>query len=127
MDNANNSGSFWDFNWFTSEWAQASAMFLGAMVSGIQAYDSHKMQKQASQEQKDAQLRAAQEQKAADIRAETQRLEALKTNQTATDYGDIWGADSNKFVDAAQKLSAGTGSFDTDDDETNPFYYRGLL
>jgi hypothetical protein len=81
----------------------------------------------AREKQEEAQAKAEREQKAADDRAEKQRLEALAANQEATDYGNIWGADSAKYADAAQKLSAGTGSFNTDEDETNPFYQRGLL
>ena len=81
----------------------------------------------AANAQKQAQLAAEAQQKAADERAEKQRLEALAANQTATDYSNVWGTDSAKYADAAQKLSAGTGGFDTDEDETNPFYTRGLL
>lgn len=78
--------------------------------------------------QRHAEERAKEAQEKSDANAEKQRLEALAANQTDTDYGNIWGVDNaNKFSDAAQKLSAGTGSFDTDDDDENPFYTRGLL
>lgn len=110
-----------------AEWVMAGAALLGAGVSGYEASESQRLQEEALDKQKEAQRKAENEQKAADEKAEMERLEALASNQTATDYGSVWGVDSNKFVDAAQKLSAGTGSFDTDDDETNPFYYRGLL
>ena len=78
-------------------------------------------------EQKKAQAQAEEKQRIADERAEKQRLEGLVANQTATDYGNIWGTDTAKYADAAQKFSAGTGDFNTEDEETNPFYARGLL
>lgn len=109
------------------DWIGAAAMLASAGVSTYSAIESNKIQEEAYDKQKDAQNQAAEEQRKADESAERERLEALAANQTATDYGNIWGADSARYVDTAQKLSAGTGSFDTDDDETNPFYYRGLL
>lgn len=110
-----------------SEWVAAGAA-VASLIAGVTtgAID-YTAQKHTMAEQKAAQEKAERTQKEADDRAEKQRLEALAANQQATDYGNIWGADSAKFTDAAQKLSAGTGSFDTEDDETNPFYYRGLL
>lgn len=109
----------------------ASALIYSSLISTATAagqwWASHEAQEKANWEQKQAQGRAEEKQKAADEKAETQRLEALKTNQTATDYGNVWGTKANNYADAAQKLSAGTGSFNTDDEETNPFYAKGLL
>jgi hypothetical protein len=87
----------------------------------------HNAAEHAAEDQKAAQEEATRKQKEADENAERQRLEALSASQSATDYGSVWGVDSAKYADAAQKLSAGTGSFKTDDDETNPFYARGLV
>ena len=98
-----------------------------AAASGTAAYVQHEDAKEAEWDQKQAQKKAEAEQKAADERAEKQRLEGLQKQSTATTYGDVWGTDSKKYADAAQKLSAGTGSFNTDDEENNPFYTRGLL
>lgn len=98
-----------------------------ALMSLYQGHESMEMQKEAQQEQKKAQLTAVKEQKEAENKAETERLEALAGNQQATDYSNVWGIKGSNFADAAQKLSAGTGSFDTDDDEENPFYTRGLI
>lgn len=103
-----------------------SSLIAAGTTTGSAAYTHHE-QKQALEAQEEAQANAQREQKAAEDRAEKKRLEALAANQTATDYGNVWGTDSAKYADAAQKLSAGTGSFNTDDDETNPFYTRGLL
>lgn len=100
---------------------------ISAAASGTTAYMQHEDAKEAEWDQKQAQKKAEATQKAADERAERQRLEGLKKQSTATDYGNIWGTDSKKYADAAQKLSAGTGSFNTDDEENNPFYTRGLL
>lgn len=100
---------------------------ISAGTTAAQASAAHDAQKGAAWEQKQAQERAERKQKEADDNAERKRLEALAANQTATDYGSVWGVDSNKYADAAQKLSAGTGSFNTDDEEDNPFYTRGLL
>lgn len=97
------------------------------LVGTASAVDAHEQAKDAQHEQEKAQRKAEAEQKESDEKAEKQRLEGLKTNAEKTDYGNIWGADSAKYADAAQKLSAGTGSFDTDDNETNPFYQKGLL
>lgn len=110
-----------------AEWVGAAAMLASAGVSAYSVSESQRLQEEAMDKQEEAQKKAEAKQTEADYMAEKRRLEALAANQTATDYGSVWGVDSNKFVDAAQKLSAGTGSFDTDDDETNPFYYRGLL
>ena len=110
-----------------ADWVMAGAALASLATSATQGVVSYNAQKHAKEDQEKAMVEAEQKQKAADDAAEKQRLEALVANQTATDYGNVWGVDGNKFVDAAQKLSAGTGSFDTDDDETNPFYQRGLL
>lgn len=110
-----------------AEWVTASAMLLSAGAATYGAIESERLQEDSLKAQKKAQNEAAEEQRVADENAERERLEALAANQTATDYGNIWGADSAKYADAAQKLSAGTGSFNTDDDEQNPFYQRGLL
>lgn len=110
-----------------ADWVGAAAMLLSAGVSGYSAYRSQELQEDAMDKQEDAQRKAEEKQKEADDKAERQRLEALAANQTATDYANVWKVDSAKYADAAQKMSAGTGSFDTDDEETNPFYYRGLL
>lgn len=104
--------------------ATAVASLLAGTTQGVVSYNA---EKHAKEDMANAQAAAEAKQQAADEKAERQRLEALAADQTATDYGNIWGADSARYVDAAQKLSAGTGSFDTDDDETNPFYQRGLL
>lgn len=100
---------------------------ISAATAGATAYVSHEDQQKALDEQKRAQDEATQKQEQADREAEQKRLEGIATNQAATGYGNIWGTDGAKYKDAAQKLSAGTGSFNTDDDETNPFYARGLL
>ena len=100
---------------------------ISAGTAGVQASMAHDQAKGALWEQKQAQAAAEVKQKEADDKAEKQRLEALAANMEATGYGNVWGVDSNKYADAAQKLSAGTGDFNTDDDEDNPFYYRGLL
>ena len=107
-------------------WVAASAIasLVGTTTQGIVSYNQ---QKHAQEDQGKAMESARIEQENADRSAEKKRLEALAANQTATDYGNVWGTDSAKYADAAQKLSAGTGSFNTDEDETNPFYTRGLL
>lgn len=110
-----------------ADWVGAIAMLASAGVSAYGASESARLQEESMDKQEQAQKDAEEKQKAADEKAERQRLEALAANQTATDYANIWKVDSAKYADAAQKMSAGTGSFDTDDDETNPFYYRGLL
>lgn len=103
-------------------------LMLGStLLSAYQGWQSFELSKDALEEQKKAQLAAEAEQRKATDLAESQRLEAIAANQSATNYGNIWGSDAAKYKDAAQKLSAGTGSFDTDDDETNPFYARGLF
>lgn len=108
-----------------------SAILISSLISaaatGAQMSATHDAQKGAEWESKQAQAEAEKKQAEADRTAEEKRLKALATNTTATDYGNVWGVDSNKYADAAQKLSAGTGSFDTDNDEENPFYTRGLL
>ena len=106
------------------------AMAASATASGYSAYQGHVDAKEAQARQDQAQAEAKIEQQKADREAEQQRLEGIASNQTATTYGNIWGVDNayaNRYKDAAQKLSAGTGSFDTDDDDNNPFYTRGLL
>lgn len=100
---------------------------ISAGTAGAQMSATHDAQKGAEWTQKQAQAEAEKKQKEADRTAEEKRLQALAANQTATDYGNVWGVDSNKYADAAQKLSAGTGSFNTDDEDENPFYTRGLL
>lgn len=110
-----------------AEYIALASLIATTTVGTASAIDAHELQKEAMSKQEEAQEKAEAAQKAADDKAEKQRLEALAANQTATDYGNVWGADSAKYSDAAQKLSAGTGSFNTDDDETNPFYQRGLL
>lgn len=110
-----------------ASWTIAAAAIASAAVGTYSAVDSHKMQKEAQAQQEEAQRKAEEKQAEADRTAEEKRLQALASNQTAVDYGNIWGVNSAKYADAAQKLSAGTGSFNTDDDETNPFYQRGLL
>ena len=100
---------------------------ISATASGVTASVQHDTAKEAEWDQKQAQKKAEATQKAADEKAEMQRLQGLKAQSTATTYGDVWGTDSKKYADAAQKLSAGTGSFNTDDEENNPFYTRGLL
>ena len=99
---------------------------VSAAAAGTQTAVSAHQQHKALAAQEAAQNEAIQKQQEADDRAEKQRLEALAANQEATGYGSIW-ADTGKYADAAQKLSAGTGSFNTDDEESNPFYTRGLL
>jgi hypothetical protein len=111
-----------DAAWWSAGAAIASA--IGSTTASIVQYNAAE---HAAEDQKKAQEEADKKQKEADDSAERQRLEALAANQGATDYGNIWGADSAKYADAAQKLSAGTGSLKTDDEETNPFYARGLL
>ena len=103
------------------------AMLATAIASGASTAATVDAEHTAAHAQRVAQGKAEEEQRKADVAAETQRLEGLKTAATKTDYGDIWGTSTNKYADAAQKLSAGTGSFNTDDDETNPFYTKGLL
>ena len=103
-----------------------SSLISAATTGTATAVQAHEQEKALS-EQKRAQAQAEAAQKASDEKAEKQRLEALSANATATDYGSIWGTDSKKYADAAQKFSAGTGSFNTDDEESNPFYQRGLL
>lgn len=102
---------------------------ISAAATSAAAVSAHQDATAAEWEQKQAQKRAEAEQKAADEKAEMQRLEGLKSNAEVTDYGNIWGVDTNtkKYADAAQKLSAGTGSFNTDNEDENPFYTRGLL
>ena len=106
-----------------AEWAMAGA----ALMSAYQGDESMEMQKEAKDEQKKAMAKATAEQAKADREAEVERLEGIAQNQTATDYGSIWGVKGSNVADAAQKLSAGTGSFDPDEDEENPFYVRGLI
>lgn len=110
-----------------ADWVAAGAAVASLIASTTMGVVEYNASEDAREKQEEAQAKAEREQKAADDRAEKQRLEALAANQEATDYGNIWGADSAKYADAAQKLSAGTGSFNTDEDETNPFYQRGLL
>lgn len=110
-----------------ADWVAAGAAVASLIASTTMGVVEYNAAEDARSKQEKAQADAEAAQKAADDKAEKQRLEALAANQEATDYGNVWGADSTKFTDAAQKLSAGTGSFNTDDDETNPFYYRGLL
>ena len=110
-----------------AEWVAAGAMLLSAGVSAYEGEKGYELQKDAQKKQEEAQEKAAQAQKDADDIAERQRLEALVSNQTATDYGNVWGVENAKYADVAQKLSAGTGDFNTEDEETNPFYTRGLL
>ena len=113
-----------------AEIAMLTAMAASAAASGYQAYSAHEDAKEAQAKQEQAQAEAKTAQEKADRDAERQRLEGIASNQTATTYGNIWGVDNayaNRYKDAAQKLSAGTGSFDTDDDDNNPFYTRGLL
>ena len=110
-----------------ASWVLASAAIASAGISGVSAYEGHKMQKEAMAQQEEAQRRAEEKQEQANRSAEEQRLQALAGNMTATDYGNVWGVDGNKYADVAQKLSAGTGDFNTEDDEDNPFYTRGLL
>ena len=110
-----------------ADWVAAGAAVASLLASTTMGIVEYNASEHAMEEQKSAQEKAEREQKAADDKAEKQRLEALAANQTATDYGNVWGADSPKYADVVQKLSAGTGSFNTDEDETNPFYYRGLL
>lgn len=98
-----------------------------AAATGTSAAISAHEQGKTRDAQAAAQAEAEQKQKEADERAEKQRLEGLKSNTESTDYANVWGTEGNKYADAAQKLSAGTGSFDTNDDEANPFYQRGLL
>ena len=107
-----------------------TALLISSLVSaaaaGTQtAVSAHEAGKSRAA-QAEAQAKAEQQQKKADQEAEQKRLEGIAANQTATNYGSIWGTESKKYADAAQKLSAGTGSF-SDDDETNPFYSRGLI
>lgn len=108
-----------------------TALLISSLVSaaaaGTQAAVSAHQQEKTREAQAAAQNEAEQKQKEADDKAEKKRLEGLAANQEATDYGNIWGTEGNKYADAAQKLSAGTGNFNTDDDENNPFYTRGLL
>lgn len=98
-----------------------------AAATGASAAASSYSQRKASAAQKAAQEEATAKQEAADRSAEEKRLEGLKTAATKTDYGNIWGTESKRYVDAAQKLSAGTGSFGYDDEDQNPFYTKGLL
>ena len=101
---------------------------LASLAAGAtQGVVSYNQQKHALEDQNKTQAAAKKEQKLADEKAERQRLEAMGTAATATDYGNIWAVDSAKFKDSAQKLSAGTGSFNTEDEDENPFYTRGLL
>ena len=103
-----------------------SSLITAATTATTSAVEYHEQEKAMGQ-QAEAQAKAEEKQKAADEAAEKKRLEALAANQTATDYGNIWGTDTAKYSDAAQKLSAGTGSFNKEEEETNPFYTRGLL
>ena len=98
-----------------------------AAATGASTAVQYDAQQEAAHEQKKAQEAAAEEQRIAAQEAETQRLEGLKTASTKTDYANVWGSDTAKYADAAQKLSAGTGNFNTEDEETNPFYTRGLV
>lgn len=107
--------------------ATAAAALFSAAGGAYSAYTQKKVAEDTLHEQAEAQRQAEEKQRQADMDAERQRLEGIAENQTATDYGRIWGANSANYADAAQKLSAGTGSFNTGDDETNPFYQRGLL
>lgn len=104
-----------------------ASLLTTATIGTASAIDAHQLQKEAMAKQEEAQRQAEEKQAKADKTAEEKRLEALAANQTDVDYGSIWGVDANKYADVAQKLSAGTGSFNTDDDEENPFYTRGLL
>lgn len=97
----------------------AAAMGTQTAVSAYKADEARAQQDKAQSEAKAAQEKADQD-------AERKRLEGVASNQTATDYGNIWGVKGSNYADAARKLSAGTGSF-SDDDETNPFYSRGLI
>lgn len=110
-----------------ADWVAAGAAVASLIAGTTMSVVEYNASEDAREKQEEAQAKAEREQKAADDKAEKQRLEALAANQEATNYGNIWGADSAKYADAAQKLSAGTGSFNTDEDETNPFYQRGLL
>lgn len=109
-----------------ADWIMASAAVASAGTAGYTAYKSHEDAVETREDMKEAQAKAERVQKEADIKAERERLEGLAQNQTATDYSNIWGVKGSNYADAAQKLSAGTGSFDTDD-EDNPFYTRGLM
>lgn len=111
----------------------ASALLWSAAIqaatTGAQTWVSNEQAAKARSEQSAAQREAKAVQEKADADAERQRLEGIAANQTATSYSNIWGTDSayaNRYKDAAQKLSAGTGSF-SDDDDTNPFYSKGLI
>ena len=110
-----------------AEWAMAGAAIASLIGSTTQGVVSYNQQKHAKEDMEKAQEAANQKQAEADRNAEIERLEGIAKNQDATDYANIWGVKGSNFADAAQKLSAGTGSFDTDDDEDNPFYTRGLM
>ena len=98
-----------------------------AATTGTQMAVAHHEQKAAREAQENAQAEAKREQQKAERSAEQKRLEGIAANQNSINYGNIWaGTESKRYADAAQKLSAGTGSF-SDDDETNPFYSRGLI
>lgn len=109
----------------------ATALIVSSLItaaaSGTAAYAQHEDTMRSIAEQENAQKAAEQKQKEADEKAERQRLEGLQKQSTATDYANVWGSNSKKYADAAQKLSAGTGSFNIDDEENNPFYTKGLL
>lgn len=98
-----------------------------AAATGTQMAMTYNMNKEAEHKQKEAQALAEEKQRKADEEAEMTRLQGIAADQEATNYGNIWATDAAKYKDAAQKFGAGTGSFDTDDDETNPFYSRGLF
>lgn len=110
-----------------ADWIAATAAVASAGAASYGAYSAHEDAVEARKDMKEGQAKAERLQKEEDMKAERERLEGLAQNQTATDYSNIWGVKGSNFADAAQKLSAGTGSFDTDDDEDNPFYTRGLM
>lgn len=110
-----------------ADWITAGVGAASVGLSATQGVVSYNQQKHAQEDMKEAQEKAELKQEESDRNAERQRLEAIAANQEATDYSSIWGVKGANYADAAQKLSAGTGSFDTDDDESNPFYTKGLL
>ena len=97
-----------------------------AAATGAQSAVQHHEAKKARSAQEEAQMRAEATQREANRNAEKKRLEGLASNKTIADYGNIWGSGESKMADAARKFSAGAGSF-SDDEETNPFYSRGLF
>lgn len=110
-----------------AEWVMASAALAGVGASVTSGIMNYNQQESALKAQKKAQAEAKATQEEADQQAERERLEALAQNTAAIDYGDVWGIDSNVYKDAATKFSAGTGSFNTEEEEENPFYARGLV